>query len=534
MNHEHNPLFLSTAIPYVNAAPHVGYAFELLIGDALARRARQCEREVWLTAGTDDHGAKNARAAADRGISTLELVTAHGAEFRRLLSALDVEVDDYLHTSRDPRHAPAVLELWRRCAEAGDLYTKPYVGLYCAGCEAFLQTAELRDGGCPEHREAPELIEETNWFFRLSRYREPILAALESGRLRVEPRERLNEALSFVRAGLSDLSVSRSRDRTRAWGIPVPGDPTQVIYIWFDALASYLASLGFPATDGNFSRYWQTAGGAREHLIGKGILRFHAVYWPAILLSAGLPLPSAIKAHGYVTLEGDKIGKTRGNGVDPFALVERYGASAVRFYCLRHLHTTKDSDFRLERLREAHDSELAGKLGNLVQRAIALALRHPQLELLPPGTAVSDDDLELGRAAERAARGVGEAVQNFALHDALASILELVAAANRYADAQQPWILSRRALAAKSGAAADDLLAQLGHVLWQLCEALRVTAVLLWPFLPVAARDIANRLGIPEKQLLRSTWARFGIGKRFRPCAGPALFPRLAGAEKTD
>ncbi|HYQ15473.1 MAG TPA: class I tRNA ligase family protein, partial [Polyangiaceae bacterium] len=274
MNEQRNPLFLSTAIPYVNAAPHVGYAFELLIGDALARRAQQCGRDVRLSAGTDDHGAKNARAAAERGVSTLELVTEHGAAFRRLLPALGVEVDDYLHTSRDPRHAPAVLELWRRCAEAGDLYRKPYVGLYCAGCEAFLSASELRDGHCPEHREPPEVVEETNWFFRLSRHRDAILEALESGRLRIEPRERLNEVLSFVRAGLTDFSVSRSRERTRNWGIAVPGDPSQVIYIWFDALVSYLASLGFPVEDGNFSEFWRATPGAREHLIGKGILRF--------------------------------------------------------------------------------------------------------------------------------------------------------------------------------------------------------------------------------------------------------------------
>jgi methionyl-tRNA synthetase len=531
MNEPRNSLFFSTAIPYVNAAPHVGHAFELLLGDALSRRERQRGRDVRFTGGSDDHAAKNARAAAERGVSTLEFVSEHAAIFRRLEPALGVEFDDYLHTSSDARHAPAVLELWRRCAAAGDLYTKEYVGLYCAGCEAFLQKNELVDEVCPEHHEAPELVSETNWFFRLSRYRDRLLAALESGALQIQPRERRSEVLSFVRAGLADFSVSRRRARARGWGIVVPGDPSQIIYVWFDALANYLSVLGFPEAVPAFSRYWQTSTSAREHLIGKGILRFHAVYWPAILLSAGLELPTALKAHGYVTLEGEKIGKSRGNVVDPFTLVERYGKSAVRFYCLRHLHTSKDSDFRLERLREAHDSELSGKLGNLLQRVVALALRHPELQLRARETAPSDDDLELSSAAERCAREVDAAFDGFALHQALASIFELVAAANRYADAQEPWTLSRRTLTAKTPEAADELQAQLGHVLWRLCESLRVTAILLWPFLPEAARDILTRLGSPTHELRSLSGARYGAGGRFRPQPGPALFPRLVKTE---
>lgn len=529
MNDDEASLFLSTAIPYVNAAPHVGYAFELLIGDALARRQRQRGRDVRFTGGTDDHGSKNARTAAERGISTLQLVSQHGDEFRRLGPALGVEFGDYVHTSRDPRHAPAVAELWRRCA--ADLYTKAYVGLYCSGCEAFLQPSELADGCCPEHRQPPEAVAETNWFFRLSRYQAPLLELLESGRLRVEPRERLNEVLSFVRGGLVDFSVSRSRARTRDWGIPVPGDPSQVVYVWFDALASYLASLGFPRETDDYQRYWQHENAERRHLIGKGIVRFHAVYWPAILLSAGLPPPSAVAAHGYVTLEGNKIGKSQGNGVDPFALAERYGVSALRFYCLRHLHTTKDSDFKLERLREAHDSELSGKLGNLLQRVVALATRHPELPLRPPSAAPSDDDLALRDTAARVAGEVEKAFDDFALHDALSRIFELVAAANRYADTQEPWKLSRRARTTASPVAAAELSAQLAHVLWQLCEALRVTAVLLWPFLPDAAEEIVARLGLARAHARRLHHAHFGRTERFVPVASGPLFPRIVKAE---
>ncbi len=527
MNNPQFPLFLSTAIPYVNAAPHVGHALELLIGDALARHHRQRGRSVRFTGGTDDHSLKNARAAAALGVSTLELVTAHGATFRRLQPTLGVELDDYLHTSRDPRHVPAVRALWQRCADAGDLYTKAYSGRYCTGCEAFLNDADSVDGHCPTHHEPLEDVTETNWFFRLSRYQAPLLDALTTGALCIEPRERQNEVESFIRGGLQDFSVSRSRARARDWGIGVPNDPAQVIYVWFDALTNYLALLGFPDQTPDTSRYWSQAPAAREHLIGKDILRFHAVYWPAILLSAGLSLPTAIKVHGFVTLEGNKIGKSLGNAVDPFALVERYGVNAVRFYFLRHLHTTKDSDFRVERLIEAHDSELAGKVGNLLQRVTALALRHPTLALSKGAAAPSDADRELEDAAARAVTETQKAFADFALHQALTSILELATAANRYADQQEPWTLSRRAKAAKTPQAASDLLAQLAHVLWRLTEALRVTAILLAPFLPEAARDIARRIGAPEADLGELTCAHFGAGKRFTPCAGPPLFPRL-------
>jgi len=527
-NHPQSPLFLTTAIPYVNAEPHVGHALELLLGDALARHARQRGRAARFTGGTDDHSLKNARAAAKLGVSTRELVTRHGDTFRRLGDALGVELDDYLHTSRDARHVPAVTALWQRCAAAGDLYSKPYRGRYCTGCEAFASDDDLSRGLCPTHLEPLEEVHETNWFFRLARYQRPLLDALTSGALRVEPRERQNEVESFVRGGLVDFSVSRSRARARDWGIGVPGDPSQVIYVWFDALTNYLSLLGFPEPTPELARYWGQAPAERQHLIGKDVLRFHAVYWPAILLSAGLPLPSVVKVHGYVTSEGQKIGKSLGNTVDPFALVARFGQEAVRFYCLRHLHSTRDSDFRVERLVEAHDSELAGKLGNLLQRVTTLALRHPSLALRPDSAAPSDADRALEDAAHRAAHDVPKAIDDFALHQALASVLELLGAANRYADSQEPWTLSRRAKTARTPEAAADLLAQLAHVLWRLCEGLRVTAVLLAPFLPAAARRIVDRLGVPEAHLRELRFARFGAGEHFRPEPGPALFPRIA------
>lgn len=531
MNHfqSQSPLFLSTAIAYVNAAPHVGHALELLIGDALARHYRQRGRLVHFTGGTDDHALKNARAAASTGRTPLELVTEHGDTFEQLAPVLRVQFDDYLHTARDARHAPCVRELWQRCQRRGDLYRDVYRGLYCVGCEAFVAESDLVQGLCPAHREPPELVEEANWFFRLSRYQEPLLRLLDSGSLRVVPAERQREVTSFARAGLSDFSVSRSRERARGFGIEVPGDSSQVVFVWFDALANYLSLLGFPQENPLFSRYWSDAQAAREHLIGKDILRFHALYWPAILLSAGLALPSGVLTHGFVTHEGVKIGKSLGNGIDPFALVERFGVDAVRFYFLRHLHTTKDSDFRVSRLIETHDTELAGKLGNLLQRVVSLGTRHPELSLARGTAAESDADHQLADAAQRAVTDVQSAVDQLALHEALAAIFELVAAANRYADAQEPWTLSRRATCAATAQARADLLAQLSHVLWRLFEALRVAALLLAPFLPDAAARLVERIGVPRRQLASLETARFGGGPSFRPHAGPPLFPRLSG-----
>lgn len=530
MKNHNFPLYLTTAIPYVNAAPHVGHALELLIGDALTRHHRQRGREVLFTGGTDDHSAKNSSAAAALGIETSKLVTQHGDIFKSLAPALGAELDDYLHTSRDARHAPAVFALWQRCAEAGDLYQRPYTGLYCTGCEAFVSASEQQDGYCPWHREPLEQVSETNWFFRLSRYQAPLLAALERGELRIEPPERQREVESFIRRGLIDFSVSRDRRRSRGYGLPVPGDAEQIVYVWFDALANYLSLLGFPSKTPRSEQFWSGAVAAREHLIGKDILRFHAVYWPALLLSAGLPLPTTIRVHGYVTARGEKLSKSRGNVIDPFALCAQYGGEAVRYYCLRYLHTTKDSDFREERLREAHDTDLAGKLGNLLQRTVALGLRHAStdgFELSLDATAPSTADEELRVASERAITDVCATVDGFALHEALASCWELVAAANRYADDQTPWLLSRRVVTAADGSVRSELLAQLRHVLFRLCEALRVTALLIAPFLPETALRIARTLGVPVNTLGRLESAAFGRLERFRLRPAPPLFPRF-------
>ncbi len=296
-------IFLSTTIPYVNARPHLGHALELVQADVLARHARLGGDQVRFQTGTDDNSLKNVLAAEAEGIPAAELVGRYAAAFAGLREPLALSFDDFIRTSSDPRHRPGVERLWQACADRGDLYQKRYEGLYCVGCEQFYKPAELPGGLCPEHRTEPQLVAEENWFFRLSRYAGQLHDLISSGRLRIEPAARRNEVLGFIAGGLEDFSVSRSTARARGWGIPVPGDPGQVIYVWWDALGNYITAPGYGTDAAGYRRWWAGAD-RRVHVVGKGVLRFHAVYWPAILLSAGEPLPTDILVHDYLTIGG--------------------------------------------------------------------------------------------------------------------------------------------------------------------------------------------------------------------------------------
>jgi methionyl-tRNA synthetase len=330
-----HPFYVSTAIPYVNAAPHVGFAYEAVLADVLARHQRLRGRSVHFQSGTDDNSLKNVQAAEREGLSPAALVAGNAGRFLALADALGLSYDDFIRTGVEDRHRQGVEALWGACLRAGDLYRRPYRGLYCVGCEGFFDPAELAEGRCPEHGTSPEPIEEENWFFRLSRYRDPLRRLVETGALQIAPRSRRNEVLGFLAGGLEDISVSRARARARGWGIPVPGDPEQVVYVWFDALSNYVNTLGWVAGGDAYRRFW-AGSGRRLHVLGKGILRFHAVHWPAILLSAGLPPPTDLLVHGYLTVDGRKIGKSLGNAVDPADLVARYGAEPGRNHRPRH------------------------------------------------------------------------------------------------------------------------------------------------------------------------------------------------------
>jgi methionyl-tRNA synthetase len=456
-------LLIATSIPYVNAAPHLGHALEFVQADVLARHARAAGRNVRALTGTDDNSLKNVLAARAARVPTAELVAANSTAFTALHGPLALSFDNSTHTSTDPRHAETVTRLWRAVAAAGDLYRKAYTGWYCVGCEAFYDPAELPDGVCPEHRVPPEEVAEENWFFRLSRYTEAITAAIETDELLVQPAARRNEVLSFLRGGLADLSVSRPASRAGGWGIPVPDEEDQVVYVWFDALAYYLTGAGAPDRD------WWQPDVRREHVIGKGILRFHAVYWPAILLSSGLPLPDAVRVHDYLTVDGAKIAKSGPASADPVQLAARYGSDAVRWWLTSEVPRVGDVDFTEARLIHRHDTDLAGGLGNLINRTAALNTRIVDLGIRPEAFA---EDV-LGVTAEK----INSALREFDFRSATDAIRAAVTQGNRYVEQTRPW-------AADQPEKALATLSALGAGLADQVE----------PFLPAGAVRLRARL----------------------------------------
>src|SRR5215469_8384310 len=367
--------YITTTIPYVNGRPHLGHALELVQADVLARYHRSIGEQVRFQSGTDDNSLKNVLAAEAAGVGVQEFVDASAAAFTGLAEPLSLSVDDLIRTSSDPRHKAGVERLWRACADRGDLYRRHYEGLYCVGCEQFYTEAELDDGRCREHGTVPELVCEENWFFRLSRYAGKLRGLIASGAIRVEPAERRNEVLALIDGGLEDFSVSRGTERARGWGIPVPGDPGQVIYVWWDALGNYLTALDYARDGENLGRWW-TGASRRIHLLGKGVLRFHAVYWPAMLLSAGQAVPTDIVVHGYLTENGRKISKSSGATFDPYVLAGTYGTDAVRWWLLREVPRGADADFTVDRLVSRANDELANGFGNLVNRVVSLIYRY--------------------------------------------------------------------------------------------------------------------------------------------------------------
>jgi methionyl-tRNA synthetase len=473
--------YLTVSIPYVNARPHLGYALELVQADALARRWRQAGHEVRFLAGTDDHALKNVLAAEAAGVTTAQFVDANAAAFEGLRQPLRVSLDDFIRTSVDPRHRPGVERLWRASAARGDFYRRTYEGRYCVGCEQFYAETDLADGCCPEHGTAPERVEEENWFFSLSRYQDHVERLLTTGELSVVPETFCNEALAFVRAGLEDISVSRSSTRARGWGIPVPDDPTQVIYVWWDALANYVTALDYE-TSGDAYRYWWREADERVHVIGKGILRFHAVYWPALLASAGEPAPTKIFVHPYLTAGGHKLSKSAANSVDPVALAQRFGTDAVRWWLLREIPRAADADFTEARLVATANRDLANGIGNLVSRVAAIERRSlPRTVRAPAPDQVGEELLE---QASQLLYDIDDRLRAFDFRGALGSLLSVVEATYRLIEATRPWELAR---SSEAGARL-----RLDGLLVILANTTRAILTALQPFLP----DGADRCGL--------------------------------------
>ncbi|MDE2144886.1 MAG: methionine--tRNA ligase [Patescibacteria group bacterium] len=426
-----NKFYITTSIAYTNAAPHIGYALELIQADFLARLQRSGGQNVLFLTGTDEHGLKIARSAASQNKTPQAFVDSLSRKFKGLKKVLDLSFDDFIRTSDKKRHIPGAIALWKKLEAKGDLYPHNYKGMYCAGCEAFIKEKDLVDGLCPIHKRAPEEVEERNWFFRLSRYSSELQALLKSGELQIYPESRRNEMLALIKSGLEDVSFSRPKDKV-GWGIPVPGDSTQTMYVWCDALSNYISAIGYGQDEIEFRKWWP----ADVHLVGKDIIRFHALIWPAMLLSAGLHLPKKIFVHGFINVEGEKMSKSLGNVVDPYELAEKYGSDAVRYYFLREIPSDEDGDFGYGKLEDRYNGDLANGFGNFASRVTTLAARLDKISIKE-----FELDQVLTQKIVETEKNIAYYAERFKLHEATRCIWDLVKEGDVYLNSSRPWEL---------------------------------------------------------------------------------------------
>jgi len=496
-----NKYFISTAIPYVNSDPHIGFALELVQADVLARYQRLLKKDVFFVTGTDENALKNVQAAEKAGVDVKKFVDDHGEKFKKLSEVLNISNNDFIRTT-ESRHIKGVQKLWKAC-NPENMYKKGYGGLYCVGCEEFKTQKDLINGLCPEHKVKPEIVEEENYFFKLSKYQGQLLNLIESDELKITPGSRKNEILEFIRGGLEDFSISRSRERAKNWGISVPGDDSQIMYVWFDALTNYINALGYAEDDVRFKEYWEN--GRVVHLVGKGITRFHAIYWPAMLLSAGLALPREIIVHGYVTVDGEKISKSIGNVVDPFSVVGKYGVDVVRYFLLREIPSGEDGDFSYKKLEERYNGDLANGLGNLVQRTIILIDTKLNGELIYRYALV---EKEVKEKTEVIFKDYIKNIDNFILHEALAKVWELISFGDKYLDDKAPWKVIKYDEA--------EFLKIMNNTLYIIYNI----AWMLVPFMPETADKIFNTMGADRE-------AKSIDNFKFLVKKSSGLFPRL-------
>lgn len=450
--------YITTSIAYTNAPPHIGFALESLQADVLARHHKQLKEDVFYLTGTDEHGAKIKKAADKENRDVKDFVDALSQKFKDLKNVLNLSNNDFIRTTDQKIHWPVVKKVWLKLKENGDIYKKKYQGLYCVGCEAFITKKDLVDGKCIIHQKEPEVVEEENYFFRLSKYSDKIQKAIESDKIKIVPETKKNEVLSFIKQGLEDVSFSRPR-KDLNWGIQVPDDDTQTIYVWADALTNYISAIGYP--NGNkFKKYWP----ADVHCIGKDILKFHAIYWPAMLLSLGIELPKIIFVHGFITVDGQKMSKSLGNVIDPFELVKKYGTDSVRYYLLREIPSTEDGDFTYEKFEARYNSDLAGGIGNLVARVLGVAGKTA-IKKSKPTKATSE-------RIKEAKKNYALALEKFRFNEALAAVWNLISYCDKYINDEKLW-------ETKKPEVINDLFCALDEI-----------SALLLPFLPETAEKI--------------------------------------------
>ncbi len=516
MNGDRPAFYITTAISYVNGPPHLGHAYEAISTDALARFKRLDGFDVWFLTGTDEHGQKVAKTAEQAGQSPRAFVDNITAQFREMCELLNISNDDFIRTT-EPRHFRSCQALWQKLADAGDIYLDKYAGWYSVRDEAYFGEDELEKGEdgkfCAPSGAEVEWVEEESYFFRLSAYTDKLLAHYDANPGFVLPAYRRNEVVNFVKQGLKDLSVSRT---SFDWGIPVPGDERHVMYVWLDALTNYITGLGYPDTDDPlYRRYWP----ADVHVIGKDIVRFHAIYWPAFLMSAGVPLPKRVFGHGFLFIDGEKMSKSLGNVITPHSMVEEFGLDQIRYFLLREVPYGNDGSFSHESMVHRINSDLANDLGNLAQRVLSMVAKNCQGRVPEHGGLAAADEelLALSRGALEKAR---EAIEAQAIHKALEAIWQVVAEANRYVDAQAPWALRK----------SDP--ARMATVLYVVAEAIRHIAILTQPVMPQASARILDQLAVPaDARDFAAIGSELGLAPG-TPLPKPAgVFPRYSPPE---
>ena len=506
--------YITTAIDYPNAPPHIGHSLEKVAADVIARYHRLQGHDTYFSGGLDENSQHVVTAAIAHNTDLVTWTKRMDEAFRLAWSKLDVSYDYWIRTTEE-QHFRAAQEVLRRAQEQGDIYKSTYSGWYCPNCNTFYKDDELVAGKCPQHPSLdPEWLEEENYFFALSRYSDRLLAYINEHPDFIVPASRRAEVLGLIRQGLRDFSVSRPvRPGTIPWGVPFPGDERHVIYVWFDALTNYLTAAGFPDDRAKFEHYWP----ADAHVIGKDITRFHCLYWPAMLLSAQLPLPRQVAVHGFITLEGQRISKTAGNTIDPVELVDEFGVDAVRYSLLHNLSFASDGDFSRAGLIRHYNDELANDLGNLLNRVVSMINRYRGGAIPAPGPVdVLEEDLQ--KVASETHRRAAAALESWEIGSALNITWEFVRRTNQYIEQSEPWRLARQA----------GQESRLDSVLYSAAEATRLLAIFLAPYIPSASDRISSQLGL--EAISHAAWVRegtWGSCELKQVIGGPLLFPRI-------